>query len=113
MISTGIHESLDLPPDVPMITGKSRKSPKRESLSDSIAGAAMAFVNAMKPGVATDMDKSTSPGSNSVGISPGKSTQLRMQNLQQLRYLQQLYEDNILSSDEFTQLVMKSLRNLN
>ena len=99
-----------------MITGKSSKRPKRESLSDSIAGAAMAFVNAMKPGVATDMDKSTSPGSNSVGISPGKSTQLRMQNLQQLRYLQQLYEDNILSSDEFTeqkQLVMKSLRNLN
>ena len=96
MISTGIHESLDLPPDVPMITGKS----SRESLSDSIAGAAMAFVNAMKPGVATDMDKSTSPGSNSVGISPGKTTQLCMQNLQQLRYLQQLYEDNILSSDE-------------
>ena len=32
MISTGIHESLDLPPDVPMITGKSSKRPKRESL---------------------------------------------------------------------------------
>ncbi len=38
---------------------------------------------------------------SSVVMSPGKSVKLRMKNLQQLRFLQQLFEDNILSETEF------------
>ena len=38
---------------------------------------------------------------NRLGIAPEKSADLRMKNLQQLRYLQQLHDDNILSDTEF------------
>lgn len=34
-------------------------------------------------------------------ISPGKCAEVRMQNLQQLRYLQELYNDNILTEAEY------------
>ena len=35
------------------------------------------------------------------GVSPGKAVDLRMKNYEQLRYLQQLYEDGILDQKEF------------
>lgn len=50
-----------------------------------------------------------------LGVSPGKAIDLRMKNLQQLRYLQQLYEDNILSDRELAEqkrIVLESLRKL-
>jgi len=48
-----------------------------------------------------------------LGVSPGKAVDLRMKNLQQLCYLQSLYEDNILSDQELAeqkQIVLESLR---
>ena len=50
-----------------------------------------------------------------VGMSPGKSVELRMKNLQQLRYVQELYEEKILSEPEFIeqkQMILDSLRKL-
>ena len=50
-ITCGIHESNNDPPDVPVITGKTPKQYKKELLSDAIAGAAVATVNAVKPAI--------------------------------------------------------------
>ena len=36
-------------------------------------------------------------------MSPGKTVELRMKNYQQLRFLQQLFEDGILDEKEFTE----------
>ena len=36
-------------------------------------------------------------------VSPGKAVELRMKNFEQLRYLQQLFEDGILSDTEYTE----------
>ena len=52
---------------------------------------------------------------NQPGLSPGKFADLHMKNLQQLRYLQQLHDDNILSDTEFKeqkQIVLSALRKL-
>ena len=49
------------------------------------------------------------------GVSPGRAVDLKMKNYQQLRYLQQLYEDNILNEDEYTEQkisILAALRNL-
>ena len=43
MITCGIHESYNDPPDVSTITWKTPKQYKKESLSDAIAGAAVAI----------------------------------------------------------------------
>ena len=36
-------------------------------------------------------------------VSPGKAVELRMKNYQQLRFLQQLFEDGILDEKKFTE----------
>ena len=51
-----------------------------------------------------------------VAISPGKAVELCMKNFEQLHYLQQLYEDGILTTKEFEEQkekILSSLRKLN
>ena len=104
-----------------MITGITHKRPKKESLSDAISGAAVAFVKAMKSTSDEKASDSSQKGDeqnlnvNQLGISPEKSADLRMKNLQQLRYLQQLHNDNILSDTEFLEqkgIILDALRKL-
>lgn len=104
MIVNGIHESHESPPDVPMITG-AIKIPKKESWPEVIASAAAAFTNAMKP----------TPPSANVSSSSKSNSDVRMKNLEQLRYLQQLHLDNILTREEFEEhkgLILNTLRTL-
>ena len=94
MIDCGTHESKDTPPSVPMIVGTPKKA-KKESLTDVIIDAASAFSKAMKS------PSEESAPSSGMGISPGKAVDLRSKNLQQLRSIHQLFDDNILSQAEF------------
>ena len=109
MISCSTHESYDQPPPVPMF---SEPQPKRqkESLAESITQGIAAFSKVIQ----------SPPANNSVtspacGVSPGKNIDLRMKNLEQLRYVQQLYEDNILTDVEFAEQknnILASIRKL-
>ena len=102
-IASGIHDDYDNPPDSPAFSGAAPKRVRRELLSEAISGAAVAIVKALSTGpkskkeVSESSQPSCSPGP---GISPGRAVDLRMKKFQQLRFLQQLYEDNIL--DEIT-----------
>ncbi len=99
MLSTGLHNDFDDPPEIPAFQGSTPKRARRESLSDAISGAAVAFTDSLK-----SRNENQSPASTSVlasGISPGRSVELRMKNYEQLRYLQQLYDDGILSTEEY------------
>ena len=115
MIVNEIHESYDQPPNVPLITGMIPKQSKKnkESISEVIAGAATAFVKAVCPHTPTATE--TVNESSCVSISPGKTADVRMKNLQQLRYLQQLFHDNILTESEYLEQknnILQSLRTL-
>ena len=106
MYVASTHDDLDHPPDVPLITG-SVKRPHRESLSDAFSNAATAFAKAFSPQPAAPLPTST--------CSPSKVVDIRMKNLEQLRCLQQLREDGILSEEEFCvqkSIVLKSLNKL-
>ncbi len=113
MISTGLHNDFDEPPEIPVFQGSTPKRARRESLSDAISGAAVAFADSLK-----GRNENQSPASTSVlasGISPGRSVELRMKNYEQLRYLQQLYDDGILSTEEYreqNELIIGSIRKL-
>ena len=64
-------------PNVPMITGViSKEKAKRESLSDTIAGAAVAIVKAVTP--RQNVQPSHAPMTSS--MSPSKSADLRFNN---------------------------------
>ena len=62
-----------------------------------------------------EQDTPTKSASVSIGVSPAKSVELWMKIFEQLRYLQQLYEDHILDESEYKeqkQNILTSLRKL-
>ena len=99
-IASGIHNDYDNPPDSPAFSSRAPKRARKESLSEAIDGAALAIVKALSTDPKEKMENtsegSQSSGSLGPGVSPGRAVDLRMINFQQLRYLQQLYENNIL-----------------
>ena len=85
----------------------------KKTLSNSIADAAIAIVNAIKSPTSTVSDSTIS--AQGTQMSPGKCADLRLKNLEQLRYIQQLCDDNILSDSEFLEqktCIFDSLRKL-
>ena len=132
MISTGKYENTDTIPVFLELDNQPKKS-KRTSLADAITGAAATFANAVKsPEVQQCNSQSvviSSPNSPSTpavgggtstcpmapGISPGRITDLRMKKLHELRELQGLLEQNVLTQEEFAEqkrMVLDSLRKL-
>ena len=94
---------------------KHRKNTKRESLSDTLIGAAVAFAHVFKGSTSHVQNPSEKPVA-AIGLSPGKAVELRMKIFEQLRYLQQLYEYGILTVKEFEEQkekILSSLRKLN
>ena len=115
MIHCGTHDGYDIPPAVPMFSSTQPKRPRRESLADTIAEGVAALSKALGSNTVQSSVSTPTPTptpSQTLGLSPGKSVDLRMKNLQQLRYTQ-LFEDNILSEDEFLEQKKESLRKLN
>ena len=90
MIAAGHHDSLHDPPQIPAITGVTPKRKKQESLAETLAGVAAAFVSAMRTPeikqVNTNVVTATSEtppkskvsASSGVGLSPGRISELRM-----------------------------------
>lgn len=109
-----MHQSYDNPPDLPAFKGPEPKK-RRESLTEVLSGAAIVFAEAISSTVGrqpTDSIKegehSNIPQSSSVS-SPRKAVELRMKNYEQLRYIQQLYNDGILDEKEFNEQKSKIL----
>ena len=98
MICSGLHDNFDNPPNIPAFSGSTPKRPHKQSLSDAISGAAIVFAETVK-GKASPVPQPQLP--TQAGVSPGKAVELRMKNYEQLRYLQKLFEDEILSEEEF------------
>ena len=92
------------------ISGSVPKKPRKESVTNVLAGAALSEkTNHTSQSVSVSHPPVTS------GVSPSKAIELRMKNFEQLRYLQQLYDDGILNSKEFTeqkQNILSSLQKL-
>lgn len=113
MVSSGLHDDMDSPPDIPAFHGNTKK-PRKETLADDISNAAITvtkalFTNQEPNSTLSEATKFTT------GISPGKAVELRMKNLEQLRYLQNLFEDGILNDKEFTEQksnILSSLKKL-
>ena len=80
------------------------KKAKRETLTDAFTGAVAAFKS-----TPTKSPPRTHDPLQPVGVSPGRSVELRMKNFEQLRYLQQLYDDGILMTTEYEEQKEKIL----
>ena len=111
MIVGGLNESTNEPPAVPAFHCESKRW--KISLSGVLTDAAGVLVKYMERKDSGDLPNQTQVTSR-LGVSLGKALDLRI-NLQQLHYLQMLYEDNILPDKELAeqkQIVLKSLQKL-
>ena len=112
MISNGLHEDLDNPPRVPMITGTTPKRPKQDTLTEALTSVATVFAKMINP---PSSGQSVGASSSAMTMSPCKAADLRMKHLEQLRCLQQLMEDNIISESEFKEqkeIIIATLRKI-
>ena len=111
LIVQGERDSYDEPPKSPHFGAPAQRH--RESVSSAISGAATAIKKAL---AATPPQKDSAPSvSSRAGVSPGKAIELRMKNYEQLRYIQQLFDDSILSDEEYTEQktdILNSLKRL-
>ena len=95
---SGVHCSLDKPPNVPMITGIAPKRAKRMSIEEAIASTAQSFAQAVT-GKASNVQQTlihTDKEPTPLGVSPGKKVEIRSKSYSQLATLKQLYNDGIL-----------------
>ena len=104
-----LHDDLDTPPDLPSFQGHTaaKKAP-RESLQDALTGAAVTFAKVFKD------DRVVEPAEKSAAEM--SKIELRMKNFEQLRYVQQLFNDGILTDAEYNEqkeTILLSLRKLN
>ena len=118
LLLTGKHDSKD---EIPEFLINQPKKPKPVSLAEAITGAVKTFTEAVKcppttsAPVVIENSNSNVVTSPCVGISPSKIADLRMKKLQELRELQALMEQSVLTQDEFQEqkhLVLDSLRKL-
>ena len=111
-IVSGIHDDYDNPPESPAFSSAAPKRPRKESLGEAIGGACVHIVKTLKEmgnGTCSFQSGGTLCPGTGPGVSPGRAVDLRMKNYQQL------YEDNILNEDEYTEQkrsILAALRNL-
>lgn len=102
MMSANLHDDIDNPPNIPAFSNVTLKKARKDLFADAIEGAAVAFANTVSKGKPIN-DLSTEKVSIPLvpsAISPGKTVELR---IEQLRYLQSSYEDGILTDKEYSE----------
>lgn len=113
MIVNNQWKSYDDPPDVPLITGGARKCPRRESFSEAITGAAVAFAKAISPPTNQQSTSQTPPKIPiQSGVSPMSKARLSSEYITQLKSLQELHECGVLSDEEFLEQKSFALDNI-
>lgn len=108
-ICTSMHQSYDDPPDIPAFKGPEPKK-RKESITEALTGAAVAFAQVVSGNTNKSQVPTVTEGSCLQATrSPRKAVELRMKNYEQLRYVQELYNDGILDEKEFNEQKKKIL----
>ena len=109
-----LHDSMEEPPDIPIITGQAPGSKrKRGASSDAISQALTGAATAVSKYLSSDTSKAQPPnpstpvksssGLPGLGISPLSKAKLTDQYLAQLQRLQGLLDNNVLTPEEFAE----------
>ena len=114
MIKNRQWKDKDTPPNLPMIHGKAGRKGKTDVV-DVIATADVAIINKLQPSDAQPKSPAATVAHTADGMSPGKKVRLRSQYLNQLKEIQNLRDENVLTADEFQvekDTILQTLREL-
>ena len=102
MIVNKLHFSYDEPPNQnPLITGDKAPKPRNGTLVEAITGAGTAIAKAVTVTPAAPKTPPLTSAPDTRMVSPGWSADIRLKNLEQLKCLQQLLEDKVLTEEDF------------
>ena len=104
--------SLDEEPDIPLLRGGLKKVPKKESISEAITGAAIAFAKTLSAPSTPSSSTHTPCQPLPNGVSPASKAKLSSAYISQLRELQELRENGVLSEEEFQEQKRFALNNI-
>ena len=107
LVASDLHSDLKEPPELPAFCS-TLKRPSQPSMSNAISSAAVAITRALG-GRNQEGESSTT---QQVGVSPRKAIEVRAKCYEQLRSLQRLLVDRILSQTEYTEQKNCILNNL-
>ena len=116
MIINGLHSSKDTPPNVPMISGIQRTRPANKSMEETVASTVAAVVMNLQSNARPQTPLSSVRNDSAVRISPSKGVDIRGKCYNQLSTLKQLYEDSVLTAEEYKEekkSVLEALKQLN
>ena len=105
-------KSLDEEPDIPLLRGGLKKVPKKESFSEAITGAAITLVKTLSAQNTPSSSTHTPCQPLPSGVSPASKAKLSSTYISQLRKLQELRENGVLSEEEFQEQKMFALNNI-
>ena len=106
MIASSIHSSKEEPPDIPAFCGTAKRKFTSSGLTQAVTGAALAFSQSL--GVKF-------PAPNEPDMKPRQVAEVRMKNLEQLKYIQDLLNEGVLTDEEFQEQktnILSAIRNL-
>ena len=101
MIVNGIHSSKDTPPKVPMISGVTPTRPAKKSIEETVASTVAAVVMNLQGAARPSTHPSPLGPDIGLRVSPSKGVDVRGKCYSQLSCLKQLFEDSILTTEEF------------
>ena len=102
MMKNNRWKDFNNPPNLPMITGKvSRKDKGGNTVVDTLATAAVAIIKELKKDTTTTTPATSKGMCTLGGMSPGKKVELRSQYLKQLKEIQNLKDEGVLTLEEF------------
>lgn len=108
LIQSGRHDDYDEPPNIPLINGALK--PKKTSVASALTGAASAIVSAI-----SGSPRKAKVSGNEGTMSPLKMTAIRRNCLDDLKKLKELFEDKVLTEQEFAEEkkhILSTLRSL-
>ena len=118
MIDKGRHDDYDNPPAIPLISGSPAPAKKKTSVADALASAATVIANAFQSPQPATTCSSPLKSSSTTGVtgfgtfSPLSHAKLRRSCLEDLKSLNELYQEAVLSETEFMEQKEKILRTL-
>lgn len=105
LISRGRYDDYDNIPPIPLLQGDSSggKKTKKNSLSEALVDAAVVFAQTFQASHVANSSPQSATGCSGMSskMSPMKYAQLRRSSLEDLKTLKSLYEDNVISENEF------------
>ena len=112
MIVNNQHDDMEEPPNIPIITGGIKRPAKKQTSTDALISLAMFLTKALVQNSQSVSPPSTPSSKHLAGLFPTTKARISTQCISQLKCLQELQKNGVLSEAEFEEQKTYTLDNI-